>query len=101
MIDETLPTESTGIKKVVTEIYAFPPDAAAVSNWDAATRCSIALTEEGDMVHIIANVAGLRSLARHCLTIIQDGQEDSHFDYDADTGWFDGALGLRITRAWD
>ncbi len=53
-------------------------------------------------IHIVANVAGLRSLARHLLTLAQDGQEGGHVDYDADSGWFDTTeFGLRISRGWN
>ncbi|WP_205474837.1 hypothetical protein [Nocardioides sp. SYSU D00038] len=100
---EPVPTSALGEREIVVRIFEFPPDASAVSNWDDDTRC--ALHVEGDSqptLHIVANVAGLWSLARHCLTLAQDGQEGGHVDYDADSGWFDSPdFGLRISRGWD
>ena len=103
MIPEPRPTAAIGQAAVATEIYMFPPGSAAISNWEDDSRCEFHL--EGDsspVIHIVANVAGLRSLARHCLTLAQEGQEGAHVDYDAESGWFETPeFGLRVSRAWD
>lgn len=102
---EPEPTDAVGERDVVTRIFVFPPGSAAVSNWDDETKMELRVDEEGEgrLVHIVGNVAGLRSLARHCLTLAQDGLTDpQHLDFDAESGWFDtDDVGLRIERAWD
>jgi hypothetical protein len=100
---EPVPSRASGEREVVVRIFEFPDDAAAVSNWDDDTRCALYVEEDSPpTLHIVANVAGLRSLARHCLTLAQEGQEGGHLDYEADSGWFDSAdFGLRISRGWD
>jgi hypothetical protein len=99
------PTGAVGRRDVTTSIHVFPPGTAVVSNWDADTRMELFVNEKGDerVISIVANVAGLRSLARHCLTLAQGGLTGAqHVDFDADSGWFDtDDLGLRIERAWD
>lgn len=83
-----------------TEIHVFPSTESAISNWNDGTRCDLDLTLEGMVLHT-ADVAGLRSLTRHCLTLAQEGQEN-YFDDDADAGWFETEdFGLRISPAWD
>ncbi len=104
MIPEPRPASALGVAIVETEIYVFPSDATAISNWEDDSRCELHV--EGDdsapVIHIVANTAGLRSLARHLLTLAQDGQSGAHVDYDADSGWFEStAFGLRISRGWD
>ncbi len=102
MMPEDWPTKATGRAVVETEIYVFPPAESAVSNWEEDARCDLHLTPEGSVFHITANVAGLRSIARHCLTLAQQGQEEAHVDFDCDSGWFETEdFGLRISRAWD
>jgi hypothetical protein len=102
---EPEPTHAVGERDVVTRIFVFPPGSTAVSNWDDETKVELHVTgrDEARLVHIVANVAGLRSLARHCLTLAQEGVTDAqHLDYDADSGWFDtDDVALRIERAWD
>lgn len=102
---DATPTDAIGQREVPTTIFVFPPGSAAVSNWDDGTRMELHVTETGAerLVHIVANVAGLQSLARHCLTLAQEGLTDAqHVDYDADSGWFDtNDVALRIERAWD
>ena len=103
MIPEPRPASAVGNAVVETEIYVFPPEATAISNWEDESRCELHL--EGDsapFMHIVANVAGLRSLARHLLTLAQEGQSGAHVDFDAESGWFETTdLGLRISRGWD
>ena len=103
MSEQPTPTDSVGQEDVVTTIFVFPADKTAVSNWDDAARCGLYMEEDGQSTfHIVANVAGLRSLARHCLTLAQNGQEDGHVDFDGDSGWFETQEhGLRISRGWD
>lgn len=103
MIPEPVPTDASGIEVVGIEIYSFPAGTVAVSNWEDGTKCELHVEQGAPAtIHIVANVAGLRSLARHLLTLAQSGQEGNHFDYDATSGWFDTSdLGLRISRAWD
>jgi hypothetical protein len=47
---------------------------------------------------IVANRSGLRSLARHFLTLADEATPDGrHLDIDDYTGWFiEGSLGIRI-----
>lgn len=103
MIPEPRPDSAVGTAVVETEIYVFPPDATAISNWEDDSRCELHIEGGAERVmHIVANVAGLRSLARHLLTLAQEGQLEAHLDYDADSGWFETTdLGLRISRGWD
>jgi hypothetical protein len=102
---EPEPADAIGERDVTTRIFVFPPGSAVVSNWDDDTKLELHVDEEGEgrLVHVVANVAGLRSLARHCLTLAQDGLTGAqHVDFDADCGWFDtDDVGLRIERAWD
>lgn len=101
MIPGPPPSDALGTANEEVEIYVFPPNTAAVSSWDPASRCALYL-EDGSTMHIVANVAGLRSLARHFLTLAQAGQSGGHLDYDADSGWFEETdLGLRISRGWE
>jgi len=101
MLPEPRPTAAIGQTSVPIDIYVFPPS-TAVSSWEDDARCALYLETDSSAMHIVANVAGLRSLARHCLTLAQRGQEGTHVDYDRDSGWFDTAeFGLRITRGWD
>jgi hypothetical protein len=99
------PTAAIGQRDETTRIYVFPPGSAVVSNWDDDTKMELHVDEtgEGRLVHIVANVAGLKSLARHCLTLAQEGLTGpEHIDFDPDCGWFDtDDVGLRIERAWE
>ncbi|WP_404348685.1 hypothetical protein LG324_13545 [Phycicoccus jejuensis] len=99
------PTDAVGERDVTVSIHVFPPGAAVVSNWDDESRLQLHVDDLHDqqVVQIIANVAGLRSLARHCLTLAQEGLTGpQHVDFDADSGWFEThEVGLRIQRGWE
>ncbi len=102
---EITPAEAVGERDVTISIHVFPPGAAVVSNWEEGSRLQLHVDDLDDhrAVQITANVAGLRSLARHCLTLAQEGLSGpQHVDFDADSGWFEThEVGLRIQRGWE
>jgi len=78
---------------VTVEVMPYDP-AHGVGTWwddDAVLRAEVWETPERTVV-ISGNPAGLRSLARHLLTLAQDAVPDGrHLDFDTYCGWLEGS----------
>jgi len=86
---------------ISTEVTPYSRAHGVVTKWHDGTELRIELANSPEPMAIIAgNADGLRSLARHLLTLAQDDVPlGSHLDFDTYCGWLaDGSAGLRIER---
>ena len=84
---------------VTINVNPYDP-ALGVGTWwddDTVLRAEVWETPERTVV-ISGNPAGLRSLARHLLTLAQDSVPDGrHLDFDSYSGWLEeGSAAVRI-----
>jgi len=84
---------------VTVEVLTYDPAYGVGTWWDDETvlRAEVWETPERTVV-ISGNPAGLRSLARHLLTLAQDAVPDGrHLDFDTYCGWLEeGSAAIRI-----
>ncbi|MEU1723347.1 hypothetical protein [Nonomuraea sp. NPDC005692] len=93
------PSEEPEATTVVIEIRAYDP-ARGVGSWNekGTTLRAEVFTDPEPTVVISGNPAGLTSLARHLLTLAQEGVPDGrHFDFDTYCGWLaEDSMALRL-----
>ncbi|MEV4847948.1 hypothetical protein AB0K20_32720 [Micromonospora matsumotoense] len=84
---------------VTVKVTDYDPQLGVGTEWDAEAvlRAEVWETPEKTVV-ISGNPAGLRSLARHLLTLAQNSVPDGgHLDFDTYCGWLeDGSTGIRV-----
>lgn len=80
------------------EVPDYDPERGVRTQWEEDSQVSVAI-RDGRVV-IRANVAGLRSLARHCLVLAQDGvPEGRHVHLDDWNGLATGSAEVTLERA--
>ncbi|MEW9531124.1 hypothetical protein [Microbispora sp. NPDC049125] len=85
---------------VTVEIREYVKNRGIELVWDDLAEVSVSRGVDG--VIILANRAGLETLARHLLTIAQDGVETgSHIHLDEYSGLEDGSVALIMERSPD
>lgn len=83
---------------VTIHVPDYDPHRGTLLEWDDDHR--IRVDADGAKITIEANPAGLRSLARHLLTLAQEeGPADNHLHLDESNGLDEGSDGLTIVRA--
>jgi hypothetical protein len=86
--------------KMEVEVPDYSPEQGLQLDWD--DNCTIEVRVQNHEVAIIADRAGLVSLARHLLGLAQPGvPPGSHFHLDDYTGLEENACSLIIERAKD
>jgi hypothetical protein len=91
--------DSPPTSPVVVDVIPYDPTRGLISDWDDDTVLRLeVLTSPPNTILVTGNPAGLRSLARHLLTLAQpEAPVGSHLDFDDYCGWFEeGSFGLRI-----
>lgn len=86
-------------RSVTVDLVEYDPEYGLGTWWDDDTVLRVEVVEHPERTAVIsANPAGLRSLARHLLTLAQDKVPGGrHFDFDRYCGWLDdGSVALRI-----
>ena len=84
--------------KVEIEVPEYSPGQGIRTQWDDGFE--ITVTMRGNVAHIVANPAGLRSLARHLLLLARDEMpEGHHIHLDASNSLEEGSDGLILERA--
>jgi hypothetical protein len=84
---------------VTVDVTPYDPRFGVGTEWDAETVLRAEVWEAPERTVVISgNPAGLRSLARHLLTLAQTSVPDGgHLDFDTYCGWLDeGSAALRI-----
>lgn len=74
-----------------------------ISNWDDGTRLWLSFNEVEKTIGIAGNRDALLSLARHCLTLAQDGTlPGSSLYWEPESGWFEtDEAGLHLSLVSD
>ena len=84
--------------RVVIEVPGYSADSGVRFDWDVGSE--IEVRSYGSETVIEANRAGLRSLARHCLTLAQEEVPPGlHLHLDEGSGLEPGSSSLVIERA--
>ena len=80
------------------EVPDYDPERGVRTEWEENAEISVAIRD--GHVFIQANVAGLRSLARHCLVLAQDGvPEGRHLHLNDWSGLAPGSTEVTLERA--
>ncbi len=81
-------------------ITASTDGVSRVFSWEEDARINV--RNIGAEIVVEANAAGLRTLARHLLTLAEDGTPDgSHLHLEESNGLEEGSAGLVLERADD
>jgi len=79
------------------DVPDYDPEQGVSTKWEEGSNVSVTVSD-GETV-IRANVAGLRSLARHCLALAQDGvPEGRHLHLDEWSGLAAGSAQVTLER---
>lgn len=84
---------------ITVDAIPYDPAHGVATWWDDETILRAEVWDAPERTVVISgNPAGLRSLARHLLTLAQNGVPDGrHFDFDSYCGWLEeGSTALRI-----
>ncbi|MGW5248291.1 Imm32 family immunity protein [Streptomyces sp. NPDC004129] len=91
-------SEASSTPPVSTEVTVVTDGVPQVFTWEDEAR--ITVRSLGAEVVIEANVAGLRTLAGHLLTLAKDGVPDgSHLHLEDSNGLAEGSVGLVLERS--
>jgi len=83
--------------KHIIEVPEFGGKNGSKVEWDDGFEISVRIDD--DEVVILANPAGLRSLARHLLSLAQDGvPSGNHLHLDSSNSLEDGSVSLILER---
>ena len=79
------------------EVPEYTPERGVLTEWEEGSK--VAVRVDGKQVVVTANVAGLRSLARHMLVLAQDGMPPGrHIHMDDWSGLAAGSGSVTIER---
>ncbi|MFF3517830.1 hypothetical protein [Streptomyces sp. NPDC002573] len=91
-------SEASSTPPVSTEVTVVTDGVPQVFTWEDEARTTV--RSLGAEVVIEANVAGLRTLAGHLLTLAKDGVPDgSHLHLEDSNGLAEGSVGLVLERS--
>jgi hypothetical protein len=79
------------------DVPEYTPESGVRTEWDEGSEISVRIEDNG--VVILANVPGLRSLARHMLVLAQDSiPTGNHIHMDDWSGLSSGSISVTIER---
>lgn len=84
--------------RYVIDVPQYDPERGVITEWDEDAEVSVSIRD--GKVFINANPAGLRSIARHCLVLSQEGMPDGrHIHLDDWNGLSEGSVSMTIERS--
>lgn len=93
------PSPDNATPHIITKVAPYDPSRGLISEWNEGTVLRVELLDSPEPTAVISgNRLGLQSLARHLLTLSQQGvPAGSHLDFDSYCGWLeDGSAAIRI-----
>jgi hypothetical protein len=84
--------------RTIIDVPEYSPDTGLRTEWDDDFEISVRV-QDGQVI-LVANSAGLRSLARHLLVLAQDAvPQGHHMHFDDSSSLEDGSTELVIEKA--